>query len=449
MASLDELGTALVNADKAGDVEAARTLAGEIQRVRGMSVPAPSSISPQQAAIADMKARPWGSGAGKAAYDLGGKVVDLTGSPLLGAAISTLPEAAQTFMSTPGKAALSAADLARNALTAQRASILQKGRDLGITVPPTQVNPSLTNLMLESMGGKAPTAQQAAARNEDIAYKVAQREAGLAPTESINLETLKAARERLSQPYRDIGALESVGPLSQPPFKSPAQTLEELKTARNDAKELWAYYNRSQKPDVLSQAKAASARSDQLEEALAVQAADAGRPELAQALREARVALAKNYTVQRAMRGSSFDPSGLSRLESRGKTPLIGDLETIMQMYRDFPKAMAAPQVGGSIGVHQLMPTLGASSGAITGGLLGGLHGASLGAPLGVAAAQTIPPLMRSLVLSAPYQSLMANYALKGGSMLPSTLFGAGNYGSLLRGALYSPDQQQGILAQP
>lgn len=410
-----------------------------------------------KAIAADAMNRSWGTGVPKFAYEWGGKLTDLAskmGLPPevaagLGTALNVAPQAAQAFMSTPGKAALTAEDLARNALSAQRANILQKGRELGYKVPPTQVNPSFPNLTLESMGGKAPTAQQAASMNEDVSYKIAQRAAGLKADESINLDTLKAARERLAQPYRDIAALESVGPLSQPPFKSPAETLEALKESRNNAKELWAYYNRSQKPEVLSQAKAASAKSDQLEEALAVQAADAGHPELAQAVREARVALAKNYTVQRAMRGSSFDPSALSKLESRGNTPLSDDLETIMQMYRDFPKAMAAPQVGGSIGVHQLMPTMGAYGGAITGGLLGGAHGAGAGATLGVLAGQAVPPLMRSLVLSGPYQSLMANYGVRGGSALAPALLGGGNYGNLLRGALYPQDQQPGILAQP
>ncbi|MBR0913130.1 hypothetical protein [Bradyrhizobium japonicum] len=40
MATLDELGTALVNADKAGDVNAARALAGEITRMRQLAPPA-------------------------------------------------------------------------------------------------------------------------------------------------------------------------------------------------------------------------------------------------------------------------------------------------------------------------------------------------------------------------------------------------------------------------
>lgn len=112
MASLDELGTALINADKAGDIEAAKTLAGEIQRVRGMSAPsqgqAVTNMTPQQAAIADMKARPWGSGVPKALYEFGGKVTDLASnvgaSPNMAAGIGAganfLGNAASAFLTS-------------------------------------------------------------------------------------------------------------------------------------------------------------------------------------------------------------------------------------------------------------------------------------------------------------------------------------------------------------
>ncbi len=47
MATLDQLSTALVNADKAGDVPAAKALAAEIQRMRGQSQAAPESQQSQ------------------------------------------------------------------------------------------------------------------------------------------------------------------------------------------------------------------------------------------------------------------------------------------------------------------------------------------------------------------------------------------------------------------
>ncbi|MDK1493367.1 hypothetical protein QN219_25520 [Sinorhizobium sp. 7-81] len=59
MATLEQLSNALVNADRAGDIEAARALAAEISRMRGGSnqassgPPAPQAIEPQQADARD------------------------------------------------------------------------------------------------------------------------------------------------------------------------------------------------------------------------------------------------------------------------------------------------------------------------------------------------------------------------------------------------------------
>lgn len=375
------------------------------------------STPAQQHAIADLKARPFGSGLPKLAYAAGGNVTDLAAKVLppsaaaaLGygtdVAINAIPSFLTMVKGLPGP---TPAQQSAQALAGQRQAILEKGRQLGLQVPPTQANPSMANRVLESAGGKYATAQQASANNAETAYQVAQREAGLSPAQAINKENLQAARDVLSQPYRDIANLKSTGPLSQPPFKSPAETLEALKQARYDAKLQWNHYQVSKNPEVLATAQAASAKADQLEQALEIQATTAGRPDLAETLRQARVALAKNFTVERAMRGSSFDPAALARLESRANTPLSGDLETIMQMYKDFPKAMNAPQVGGSIGVNQLLPYIGGGAGGTIGASLGGVHGATLGSMAGVAAGQIIPPAARSLLLGPTYQSLMAN----------------------------------------
>src|SRR3990167_1781748 len=67
------------------------------------------------------------------------------------------------------KADLSAQNVApANARAEQLAKILREGRDLGLTVPPSQARPSATNRLLESIGGKAATQQKASAANQDI-----------------------------------------------------------------------------------------------------------------------------------------------------------------------------------------------------------------------------------------------------------------------------------------
>lgn len=368
----------------------------------------------------DAMRRGWGTGAPAFIHELGGKVTDLTGSPAAGAVTNFVANAIPAFfLATKGLPGPSPEQASANALATQRQAVLNKGRSLGLRVPPSQANPSATNRILESIGGKHATAQQASATNQDVAYRIAQREAGLAPNEPIARETLKAARARMVGPYEEIANLKSTGPLSKPPFKSPGETLNELKDARYQAKNLWKFYNRQGNPETLAKAQEASKRVEALEKTLEAQAADAGRPDLVQKLKEARTALAKNFTVKRALRGSTFDPAELSRLESRSDIPLSGDLETLMQMYRDFPQAMNAPQVGGSVGVNQLLPWVGGSAGGVAGAMLGGAQGAGLGSGAGVILGQTLPPIARELILSHPYQALMANAPQPG---LPSLL---------------------------
>src|SRR3954465_12132539 len=99
MATADELGAALINADKAGDTDAARLLAGEIQKMRAAPPQAPANgLNPQQQAAWDATMKNgWGTGLPKAAYELGGKIAD-AGYPLLGAAVNVAPEAAQMVL---------------------------------------------------------------------------------------------------------------------------------------------------------------------------------------------------------------------------------------------------------------------------------------------------------------------------------------------------------------
>lgn len=64
MADTSALERALINADAAGDTEAARVLAGEITRLRGASAEAPKPDKYQQAAVDERKALPAGMDAG-------------------------------------------------------------------------------------------------------------------------------------------------------------------------------------------------------------------------------------------------------------------------------------------------------------------------------------------------------------------------------------------------
>jgi len=108
------------------------------------------------------------------------------------------------------------------------------------------------------------------------------------------------------------------------------------------------------------------------------------------------------------MRGSSFNAQALAKALDKG-VPLSGDLRKIGQFAQDFPKSVAPPQQGGSVGVNQLMPWLGGGGGGAIGAALGGPAGAGIGSVLGAAATQAVPPAVRSVILSPTYQRLLAN----------------------------------------
>jgi hypothetical protein len=357
-----------------------------------------------------VKKRGWGSGAPAWIDERGAEFADWTGSPAAGyvanVAMNAVPSLLTMTKNLPGPSPLIQA---HNARIGEQGKILEEARKLGMVAPPTQAQPGAINRTLEGIGGKAATQQSSSLKNQDAVYAIAQREAGLGPNTPLNDDSLKAARDVLAQPYREITALEPTGALKHPPFKSPTKTLEEIQSLRSQSKETWLHYNRQQDPLIKNEALQLSGKADELETTLDAYARQANRPDLVEKLREARTALAKNYTVQRAMTGSSFDPAKLSQLESRGKAPLTGDLRTVMDMYRGFPKAMNAPQAGGSPGVNQLLPWLTMPAGGTIGTMLGGPSGGVAGTMAGLAAGQAIPPAVRSMILSEWYQALMAN----------------------------------------
>ena len=298
-----------------------------------------------------------------------------------------------------------------NARAAQLAKVLQEGRDLGLTVPPSQANPSVLNRVLESIGGKAATQQAASATNQDIVYAAGQRHAGLQPNQAITEEALAEARKAAAEPYRQVARLFDDGP--QTPAteflqKKASDALEKWKTSNALANRWFTYAGTSKLPPALDKAKAFQASAENALDTLESIAASTPRgASLVPDLKAARVQIAKIHSVDDAMRGSSFNAQALAKALEKG-APLSGDLRTIGQFALDYPKAVAPPQQGGSVGVNQLLPFIGAGGGGAIGGALGA---PGIGGMLGFAASQAAPPVTRSLILSPTYQRLLANPA--------------------------------------
>ena len=294
-----------------------------------------------------------------------------------------------------GKVAENAAEAQiRNATNSIKNETLKRGVEAGYVVPPSSVNPSFINKRLESIAGKAAVGQEAAARNQGITNALARKVAGAADDAPLDVGTLDKIRAEAGKVYKAVGDLSPIA----------KQDIEALKQARFDANAQFKFYNRSADPSALKAAKEARQLVDELEASIAKEAEAVGRSDLVPALKEARTQIAKTYDVERSLNVGSGDASAptIGRIvdKAQGK-PIDANLETIGRMQQAFPSYM---REGASI------PTPGVSkSEALAAALLGGGGFAAAG-PMGLAAS-ALPLLSgpaRSLVLSKPYQQLMA-----------------------------------------
>ncbi len=239
----------------------------------------------------------------------------------LAAAAMAPAVAAQAQTALGARQAAKGAELAKaKALNSVKDDTLAAARAEGYKVPRSADNPTFLSNRLESIGGKDAMRQQAAIENQSVTNKIARREAGLAEDQPITEGTLKEARDRLAQPYREVDAISPRAKVAH----------EKLQEARAESKVYWNHHNVSKDPISLRKAESFDAKAEMLEKVIASEAGKSGKPELAAALKEARTALAKNYTVERALNLGSGDVDAMviGRMLDKGNK-LTGGLETI------------------------------------------------------------------------------------------------------------------------
>lgn len=275
---------------------------------------------------------------------------------------------------------------------------IEQSIDAGYTIPPSSVDPSLKNRILESISGKQATQQLVSTKNTDVTDRLVRQGLGMQENAPLNQAALENIRKQAGGAYKQVADLSPQA----------AADLEALKVARNEAQGWFKAYNRSARPDDLAKAKEARALSEKLEQALEGYAEQAGKSELIPALRNARQQIAKTYTVGRALNDASgtVDARVLGRLYEKG-TPLTGELEQVGKFGSAFPTAAKSPQQIGSPDVHNLK--------SVAAALMGG-GGAIATGPVGLTAAAVpyiAPPLARAALLSKGGQRALVQEAPK------------------------------------
>ena len=301
------------------------------------------------------------------------------------------------------------------AVPAGVAKAAESATESGFVIPPTMAKPTLGNRLLEGLAGKQSVAQNASARNQQVTNQLAAKEIGLPPDTTITPQLLKEIRDGAGQAYKAVASLpvkqaERAQPMFNKPASpaiNPAQMVEDLKQARNDAQGWFKAYNRSQSPEDLATAKAKEALSKRLESGLESYAESLGQPELLQSLRDARTLIAKTYSVERALNPTtgSVDAQTLAKLAKKGV--LTGGLKSAADLATAFPKAAQPVERMGSL--PQLSPLDWAAAGT-----MGAATGFSPVAATGLVAR----PLARAASLSGPVQRGLSKAAEAGSPRL-------------------------------
>ena len=255
-----------------------------------------------------------------------------------------------------------------------RQQTLAASQKAGYVVPPSTTNPTMGNKIFESIGGKIATAQDAAAKNQDVTNTLAKRALGLSEDAPLTEQSLAALRAEAGDAYK---TLRQVGTVTFD--DASVKSMDELASKFAGSKLKDAMGEGNKIPKIVEALK-----SEPLNGNTAVDAIDSLRNEASKAyasgdkqlgkafktlsetvenlmeknlsgealkqFRDARQLIAKSYSVEGALNPSTGTVAAtkLASQLSKGK-PLSGDLKTIAQFGQAFPKAAQAITDSGSV----------------------------------------------------------------------------------------------------
>lgn len=330
---------------------------------------------------------------------------------------------------------------------------LDVARAQGYTVPPTMANPSTANRLLEGFAGKLTTGQAASTKNQAITNNLVKRDLGIPKDIPLTRDTLNLLRRDAGDAYNVIrgtgtvsaddafgaalnnitkkyqgaakdfpalaknDAVDIVNSIKVSQFDSDS-AVDAISVLRSNADDAFANGNKSS-------GKAYKEAAGALEDLLGRHLKAIGAPEDAiRNYQNARMTIAKTYSVEDALNPvtGNIIASKLNKQLLKGK-PITGGMKDVATFAGAYPTA--AKEVTSS------MPGLSPLDYAT-----GGLAAAATQNPA-LLAATISRPLVRSTILSRPYQNMM----LTPGRPVSPSLMLPGLAG--LQGGLLLPPEQE------
>jgi len=314
-------------------------------------------------------------------------------------------------------------------------NVLQEAQAEGFVVPASDAVPTSTiRGAVEGLAGKPRINQDASFRNQQVTNNIAARELGLPEGVEVTLASLDAVRRNAGQAYNVLENAGTITPTvvfrrdlasSIADLRKASKDFEVLAKADSPVATVIEMAQGLNKPTfqassaitaikVLRDEAGASFRAGQpkvgnayrniskaLEDATQLHLENFGNPAAVQAFRDARVTIAKSFSVEKALAGDGFVSAAKLAAQRSRRDPLTGGLDLIARFAEQFPKASRV--------IKEPPIQTGRLSGNI--GLLG-LTGATLaGQPLAAIPSLALAfggPAARSSILSRLGQATLA-----------------------------------------
>ena len=329
-------------------------------------------------------------------------------------ALMTLPTATVGGLTTPkGPAKLTQAQLVAERAIAE-----------GATLPPTQVNPSMLNRIIEGISGKQQTSQIASVKNQQLINEQARKALKLAPDVEITPQVLQQFRAEKGLAYdalranptyysdkqffadlgKETARLQNMKALD---VSAELKLLNNLKQINFNGDELVESIKRLRDSAQTNSSPLANARdkdlgraqkfaAQQLENLAERNLTNFNQPDVMANFKQARQDIAKSYTIEKALNATTGNVSGadLGNLARKGKI-VPAELQTLANAAGAYPTAFQnVARIGSVPGFSPL--DIGTA----------GIASAAAGNPSVMLSAATRPTL-RSLAVSPMYQRNM------------------------------------------
>lgn len=314
-------------------------------------------------------------------------------------------------------------------------NVLQEAQAEGFVVPASDAVPtSVTRGAVEGLAGKPRLTEDASFRNQQTTNAIAARELGLAEGTEISLASLDALRREAGQAYNVLDNAGTITPTvvfrrdlanSIADLRKASKDFEVLAKADSPVATVIDMAQGLNKPTfqassavtaikVLRDEAGASFRAGQpkvgnayrdiskaLEDVAQLHLENFGNPAAVQAFRDARVQIAKSFSVEKALAGDGFVSAAKLAAQRSKRAPLTGGLDLIARFAEQFPKSSRV--------IKDPPIQTGRLSGNI--GLLGLTGAAVAGQPLAAIPSLALAfggPAARSSILSRIGQSTLA-----------------------------------------